>query len=210
MILTLYSRELMKRPSLADQMFRLRARVFHDRLGWDVEVYQGRERDVYDDLDPLYVLSVDPNDGTLRGSVRILPTVGRHMMADIFGTFFDDVPDVQSPLIWECTRFCIDVERSGSVSETGIDRATSELLQGVCEAALRSGVHQILGVSEVPMLRIYRRAGWMPEIVGRSSGRTGVPVFAGLWDVTPMARKTILAKAAPERSPAPSMLYEAA
>ena len=31
--------------SLLDEMFRLRARIFHERLGWDVQVADGKERD---------------------------------------------------------------------------------------------------------------------------------------------------------------------
>ena len=34
---------------LMDQMFQMRARVFHDRLRWNVRVVDGRERDKYDD-----------------------------------------------------------------------------------------------------------------------------------------------------------------
>jgi acyl homoserine lactone synthase len=37
---------------LIDEMFRLRARVFRDRLNWDVEVTDGKERDRYDDEQP--------------------------------------------------------------------------------------------------------------------------------------------------------------
>ena len=33
-------------PNLMDKMFRLRARVFRDRLGWDVQVIDGKEPDL--------------------------------------------------------------------------------------------------------------------------------------------------------------------
>ena len=39
---------------LMDQMFQMRARVFHDRLRWNVRVVDGRERDKYDDESPVY------------------------------------------------------------------------------------------------------------------------------------------------------------
>ena len=38
-----------KHAYLLEQMFRLRARIFRDRLGWDVAVKDGKERDKYDD-----------------------------------------------------------------------------------------------------------------------------------------------------------------
>jgi len=34
-----------KHAYLLEQMFRLRARIFRDRLGWDVAVKDGKERD---------------------------------------------------------------------------------------------------------------------------------------------------------------------
>src|SRR5271154_3476824 len=57
---------------LLDEMFRLRAHVFHGRLGWDVGVANGMERDRFDDLMPVYVIDVDGR--TVRGSLRLLPT----------------------------------------------------------------------------------------------------------------------------------------
>ena len=37
----------------------LRARVFSDRLGWDVDVSDGCESDNFDALQPTYVLAID-------------------------------------------------------------------------------------------------------------------------------------------------------
>jgi len=38
-----------KHGHLLEQMFRMRARIFHDHLGWDVVVKDGMERDKYDE-----------------------------------------------------------------------------------------------------------------------------------------------------------------
>ncbi|MFN3635444.1 MAG: acyl-homoserine-lactone synthase, partial [Rhizobium rhizophilum] len=51
-----------------DAMHRLRKRVFHDLLGWDVEVRDAWEIDDYDRANPLYVLSYG-DEGRLRGSL---------------------------------------------------------------------------------------------------------------------------------------------
>ena len=42
-----------------DEMFRLRARVFHDRLRWEVQAADGKERDKYDDMAPVYLIYTD-------------------------------------------------------------------------------------------------------------------------------------------------------
>ena len=38
---------------IIDKMFRLRAKVFNDRLGWDVKVSNKREKDEFDELNQL-------------------------------------------------------------------------------------------------------------------------------------------------------------
>ena len=70
-------------PDLIDQMFRLRAKAFADRLNWDVKVIDGQERDRFDDCDPLYILSLNPA-GRVAGSARLLQTTGPNMLADVF------------------------------------------------------------------------------------------------------------------------------
>jgi N-acyl-L-homoserine lactone synthetase len=48
-----------KYQHLIDEMFRLRARIFRDRLNWDVAVTDGKERDRYDDEQPVYIIHSD-------------------------------------------------------------------------------------------------------------------------------------------------------
>ena len=69
---------------LVQEMYRQRARVFKDRMGWDVEVRDGMEIDKFDEENPLYLISVDEGSGRLRGSLRLLPTTGPNMLRDVF------------------------------------------------------------------------------------------------------------------------------
>jgi hypothetical protein len=63
-------------PREIDAMHRDRAEIFSDRLGWEVTVKNGYERDEFDDANPLYLVSVDPDTEEYRGSLRMLPTTG--------------------------------------------------------------------------------------------------------------------------------------
>lgn len=66
-----------------DQQHQLRAKVFSDRLDWDVCVREGRERDQYDDLDPSYI--VDLSDAQeVAGCARLLPASGPTMLEEAF------------------------------------------------------------------------------------------------------------------------------
>ena len=61
-------------PKEIDAMFRNRAETFSDRLGWEVVVKGGYERDAFDDANPLYLVSVNPTTEEYWGSLRLLPT----------------------------------------------------------------------------------------------------------------------------------------
>lgn len=130
-------------PELFDQMFRMRAAVFADRLGWDVTVVDGKEVDRFDDEDPLYLLCVDELTHDLKGAVRLLPTTGPNMLRDVFSVL---VPDgsVESPLIWESSRFAINPTLSSGPDRLDVNRVvnttTVELLCGLVEAAQLAGV----------------------------------------------------------------------
>ncbi|MFS8057493.1 acyl-homoserine-lactone synthase, partial [Rhizobium sp. BR 317] len=47
----------------------LRARVFAERLGWEVKVVDGQEADAFDALLPSYILAIS-DDGTVTGCAR--------------------------------------------------------------------------------------------------------------------------------------------
>jgi acyl homoserine lactone synthase len=169
---------------IIDQMYRSRASVFGIRRGWDVSVENDREVDVYDHLDPMYLVAIDKRSGNALGSMRLLPTTGRNMTREIFAAYFDDDIDLSSPVIWECTRFCLHGRSVGEhLSHRQISRITCELLIGLCELGLQSGINQILAVIDEPMRAILRRAKWQPDIIA-STEKTGELIHAGLWDVS--------------------------
>ena len=164
----------------SDEMFRARAAVFRNRRGWQVDVRDQWERDRYDEAeDPVYLVTQSPS-GTLTGSLRLLPTTGATMLKSEFRHFFDQPIDVDSPTTWECTRFCVHplaghMEQSRTVA--------TELLSGLCDLALDTGIERIVGVYDGGMVGVYRRIGWRPTPLARSLPEIG-NLYVGLWDVT--------------------------
>lgn len=69
---------------LLEQSFRLRKRVFHDCLGWQVDVHHGLERDAYDGLGAVYLVWCDKDAHHLYGTVRLMPTTGPTLLHDVF------------------------------------------------------------------------------------------------------------------------------
>ena len=96
---------------ILDKMFRLRAKVFNDRLGWEVKVRDNRETDRFDELNPLYVVETDEKRNVL-ASLRLLPT-GPHMLSDVFSELMGPESIIRSPRVLESSRFAADTELLG-------------------------------------------------------------------------------------------------
>lgn len=181
MIRFVYADQLDNEHVLADSMFKDRAAQFKHRLDWDVAVdAHGREIDQYDALNPLYVIWQNP-DGRHGGSLRILPTTGRTMTAEHFLHLTDGVR-IASPLIWECTRFCLSPGASADV-------APALMLAGI-ELGLRFGLEQAVGVVYARSLPLYRRFGWQPDVIG-SDGEGRERISVGLWNMCERSRDEI-------------------
>ncbi len=174
-----------KYSAVLDDMFRLRKRVFHDRLGWDVQVRNGMEIDEFDALDPAYVLSLD-DEGHVVACARALQTTGPHVLADVFSAILDGEPPLRSALVWESTRFCVDTARLGrGTARNSISYHTSELMIGSLEFAMASGITDIVTVIDPVMDRVLKRSDNAPyDYLGRPTPMGKVSALAALLDVT--------------------------
>lgn len=190
MIRYLYSDELQRFPLLAETMFRDRAVQFRDRLNWAVTVdANGFEKDAYDHDYPLYVIW-EQADGTHGGSMRVLPTTGRTMVNDHFRHLNGGVA-IASPLVWECTRFCLSPRLAGGF-RTALPVSAALMMAG-CELGIRFGLTHSVGVFDARMVRIYRSIGWSPEILG-TDGTGADAISVGLWPIDAEARAAIAAR----------------
>ena len=178
---------------LLEDMFRLRARVFHDRLRWDVRVKDGMERDRYDDEAPVYILHTDDETGELIGSLRLLPTTGPTLLADFFADTAPDAAQLTSPFIWECTRFCVDETKFGPGDRQALTFASASLVAAIGQVALDAGIETILGNFDAPMLRLYRRIGCKVDVLG-STRRYGHSVYLGSFQVSESILNHIIAR----------------
>ncbi|MCK1281899.1 GNAT family N-acetyltransferase [Bradyrhizobium sp. 61] len=150
---------------LLTAMYRLRRRVFKDRLDWSVSVSGDLELDVYDALNPTYLI-VTSNEGEVVGCVRFLPTTGPTMLADTFSSLLDGQAMPRSDSILESSRFCIDTKLATELATNGLSRATFVLFAAMIERMRSARADTIVTVTDVRMERILRRAGWALERIG--------------------------------------------
>jgi acyl homoserine lactone synthase len=143
-------------------MFRLRRRVFLDRLGWTVSVTGDLELDVYDALNPTYLLLVSPHREVV-GCVRLLPTTGPTMLADTFPQLLTGQRPPRNNRILESSRFCVDTKFDHQLARNGLHRATFMLFAAMIESLGLLDADCIVTVTDIRMERILRRAGWSLE-----------------------------------------------
>ncbi len=175
MFTLVYGNDLHDFPALGNEMFCDRRAQFSEELGWDLDVdVLGRETDEYDRMNPLYIILRDERGHHL-GSTRLMPTTGPTMIADHFSDLTDGV-EIESPLIWECTRFFM--ARRSAVSR----KHAAAVMWAGCEIGLRAGVQFYVGVTASAMVRVFKACGWPAEVIGTRSDDEG-EISACLWEV---------------------------
>jgi len=161
-VLALSQRQFGTNLDLLAAMFRLRRRVFKERLDWTVSVSGDLELDVYDALNPTYLVMVSGGREVV-GCVRLLPTTGPTMLADTFPQLLSGQDLTRSSRILESSRFCVDTTLASQAAGNGLNRATSILFAAMIESLGLLEADSIVTVTDTRMERILRRAGWPLE-----------------------------------------------
>lgn len=171
-----------RHPRLIDEMHKLRRNVFHERLRWQVTVINHWEIDGYDALDPLYVLSLD-DQGRVIGGLRLLPTTGFNMLNDTFSELLPDGARIESPLIWESSRFTVRMTGDHRADAPVIGRATAELGMALNEIGKAAALTHIVTVYDRAMHRMLSRCGCAGEPLGPPRMIGDVETYAVLYEV---------------------------
>jgi acyl homoserine lactone synthase len=163
-------------------MFRLRHEVFKERLAWEVGSHSGRERDMFDDLDPVYIVCED--EGEVLGSWRLLPTTKPYMLKDVFPELLYGMPAPEAPDVWEISRFAVSKRVCGNESLGTIKTVTNLLLEQLFKFAAQRDISRIVAVSDVRFERILKRAGLLTHRYGPPMEIGVTRAVSGYADVT--------------------------
>jgi acyl homoserine lactone synthase len=190
----------LKRPQfsrnlgLLTAMYRLRRRVFKDRLDWTVSISGDLEMDIYDALNPTYLVVVTDQREVV-GCVRILPTTGPTMLADTFPVLLQGRDAPHRDEILESSRFCIDTKLASELAGNGLNRATFILFAAMIEALRAEKAESIVTVTDTRMERILRRAGWPLERIAPPQRIGQTVAVAGLLHCSEQALAAIYRQA---------------
>lgn len=133
----------------------LRAKVFRDRMGWEVPVLAGMEIDGYDALEPHYMVIRNDQDAVC-GCWRMLPTDGPYMLKDTFPQLLHGTPAPENARVWELSRFAIETEGD---SNFGFAERAMDAMRGIVEFADANGIEKYVTVTTTAVERLLRHAG---------------------------------------------------
>lgn len=164
-ILTFSTPRNIEEANLLHRHHQLRARVFSDRLGWDVNVANGCESDRFDALRPIYVLAAS-KEGQIAGCARLLPALGPTMVADVFPSLLPEGRLDAHPRMIESSRFCVDTSIAEGRGEGSVHEATLTMFAGIIEWSVTNGFTEIVTVTDLRFERILARIGWPLQRLG--------------------------------------------
>ncbi len=164
---------------LLDGMHRLRARVFRDRLNWDVDVANGREADRFDDCNPTYILTVAGRN-TVVGCARLLPATGPTLLSVLFPELRERGPFSPHATMIESSRFCVDTSLEAGRAGQALHDATWTMFAGIIEWSMANGYSELVTATDVRIERILQRAGWPMARMGEPKRLGNTNAVVGL------------------------------
>ncbi len=167
-------------PRLFQSMHADRKRVFVDMLKWDVPHDENFEQDQYDTDSANYLILRDGMSGEHRGSVRLLPSMGPHILRDVFPFLCDGKVPV-GPRIMEITRLVV----SPTVRRTERMMTRNMLGRAMVEFGQMHGVEHYTAVCEMGFLTQLLASGWRIDPLGMPQMVAGSMIGAVLIHVDP-------------------------
>jgi acyl homoserine lactone synthase len=141
-----------------DGMFKLRHIIFKERLGWDVLSDEGREKDYFDDLDPIYMVSQSHREA-VDGCWRLLPTTGPYMLKDTFPELLRGAAAPEHRDTWELSRFAVAPTSAEDQRQVNFRPVTFDMMREVVSYGMTCGIKQYVSVTSVALERMLRRVG---------------------------------------------------
>lgn len=175
-----------------DGMFQFRHKVFYQRLGWEVSSEHGMERDIYDKLNPVYIVAKNQHH-EIEGCWRLLPTTGPYMLKDTFAQLLrgDEAP--QDPAIWEMSRLAVMPSGSRERAQVTLNAVTFDMIRSVYEFAIQNNIHQYILVTSVALERLLTRVGFPIHRLGKHKAQyVGKVLTVACWvDINEQFRQAV-------------------
>ena len=160
---------------VVEQHFRLRHEIFVEERKWEaLRKPDGREIDVYDDEDAIYMLALESR--CVIGGYRLYPTTKPTMMSEIFPHLAAVRGCPADALVWEWSRFFVARDRrDGTVN--------LQLMASAQEFCLDQGIERLCLVMETWWLPRFHDIGFVVTPLGLPALVDGSWTMAATIDV---------------------------
>ncbi len=163
---------------LLDQMYRLRRRVFVERLGWKLDTDGVREIDQFDTGGCLHLVALD-DDGRVRATSRFTPSLEPNVTSDVLQAQMNGrFP--RGEHIVEISRHCVDPD----IDEETRKAALHDIRVSQGELTQKHGWTHSLGVSYDRHIQPWIRTGLRIEILGAPFKFPGDSEYSFGWMVS--------------------------
>lgn len=152
--------------ALIDAVYRLRHRVFKERLNWDVHSVDGREVDEFDDENTVYVIAQNTATGEVDAAWRLRPTTHPYMLKDTFPQLLNGFPPPRERQVWEVSRFAVDQD-AGAQGGSSFSELTQDLVAHTVAYAREQGIERYVWVTSVGVERMALGLGYRLRRFGR-------------------------------------------
>jgi N-acyl-L-homoserine lactone synthetase len=139
--------------------------VFVKRLGWQLPLMDGQERDEFDNAEAKYLI-VSESAERVTACARLLPTTARYMLPELFPQLLGTCPTPRDPAIWELSRFATSVRESREGRILTLSKPTLDLLELVFIFVRQYGVTALILVTSIGIERLMLRAGLSAHRLG--------------------------------------------
>jgi len=166
---TIYSTSKEFTPEFERAVAAYRHKIFIERLGWQLPVKDGLERDQFDRPDTIYVVARN-DTGSICGCARLLPTIRPYLLGEVFPQLMNGQAVPASREIWELSRFAAADVSECAISPQEAALQSRQLLAAAIVTAAKQGANRLITVSPLGVERLLHR-------MGVHAHRAGPPIF---------------------------------
>ena len=150
-----------------DNMYRLRHKVFFEKMNWQVSSENGMEKDAYDENNMYYLIYKDTK-GIIRGCVRFIEMTNNCMFDGPFKFALPNLNDFKKPRYWELSRLAVDYNYDDQYTYEMSQHISLNLISGYLYFGLElEQIECTLTVSYPNTLELYKSHGLLFSQINR-------------------------------------------
>jgi acyl homoserine lactone synthase len=167
-----------------------RHKIFIERLGWQLPVRDGLERDQFDRSDTIYVVARSDR-GDICGCARLLPTTAPYLLGEVFPQLMNGLPAPSARDVWELSRFAaVEVEANLTTPQDAA-KMSKALLAAAVAIAAEHGAARLITVSPLGVERLLNRFGVNAHRAGPPVYVDGKPIYACWIEIDEQTRRAL-------------------